>query len=45
MTNGQTFQFQIDISKLKKKEEVIDKQCFKYLYIIGKGGFGKVWWV
>lgn len=45
ITNGQTFQFHIDISKLKKKEESIDKQSFRYLYVIGKGGFGKVWWV
>lgn len=45
MTNGQTFQFHIDISKLKKKEEAVDKQSFRFLYVIGKGGFGKVWWV
>lgn len=45
MTNGQTFQFHIDISKLKKREEEVGKQNFKYLYVIGKGGFGRVWWV
>ena len=45
MANGQSLQFHIDISKLKKKEEVVDKQSFRFLYVIGKGGFGKVWWV
>lgn len=45
IANGQSFSFHIDLSKLKKRDEVVDKQSFKYVYVIGKGGFGKVWWV
>lgn len=29
-------------SSSRKKQE-IQKKCFLYKYIVGKGGFGKVW--